>query len=525
LSLFVAWLLAGCTWTGFGFKASGAEMPRLKEALALRAGMVVADVGAGKGQLTLALAAAVGPDGHVFSTEIDPERLRGLREMVAEAKLGNVTVVEARASESGLPDGCCDAIVLRRVYHHLSDPGAINASLLRALRPNGLLAVIDFPPPPLFSRGSAGVPAQEVVDEVTASGFHLLRLSQDWPGRGPLGSYCALFRKPAPHAGETVPVPQAARVDAPAAMTFVREEGLQSSGRLWIDADAACGHSARTDPDDCLAIALLAHATRTWIAGISTVAGNAPHEVVERTTRELAAHLSAEVGRALPVHIGHQGLMAALEEGPLIVAALGPLTNLAAALDARPELRPRVVRVVAVMGRRPGHIFHPAESAGGGMFFGHGPVFRDFNFQTDVGAAARIVALGVPLTLVPYDAARRIEISEADLDRLAARGGAAAWIAERSRAWLAYWREDIGRQGFFPFDLLAAAYVVEPRWFGCADVQAWIGPDPTLFWRPIAFLVGQSNVRPLKPRAHGSARYCADVSAGIGPWLVDRLAR
>jgi SAM-dependent methyltransferase len=199
LSLFIVVMLAGCTWTGFGFKASGQEMPRLKEALVLRAGMVVADVGAGKGQLTLALASAVGPEGRVFSTEIDPQRLLALRKMVAEAQLGNITVVEAGASESGLPDNCCDAIVLRRVYHHLSDPGATNASLFRALRPNGLLAVIDFPPPPLFSRGSPGVPAQDVVDEVTANGFRLLRVSSDWPGRGPLGSYCALFRKPPPH--------------------------------------------------------------------------------------------------------------------------------------------------------------------------------------------------------------------------------------------------------------------------------------------------------------------------------------
>jgi SAM-dependent methyltransferase len=55
-------------------------------------------------------------------------------------------------SESGLPAACCDAIVLRRVYHHLSDPAAINASLLPSLRPGGLLAVIDLPPPPFFSR-------------------------------------------------------------------------------------------------------------------------------------------------------------------------------------------------------------------------------------------------------------------------------------------------------------------------------------------------------------------------------------
>jgi hypothetical protein len=55
--------------------------------------------------------------------------------VVVAAQLGNVTVLEAHRGDAGLPPNCCDAIVLRRVYHHLSDPSGINASLLRSLRP------------------------------------------------------------------------------------------------------------------------------------------------------------------------------------------------------------------------------------------------------------------------------------------------------------------------------------------------------------------------------------------------------
>jgi ubiquinone/menaquinone biosynthesis C-methylase UbiE len=188
---------AGCgSWTGFGFRADGREMPRLRQALTLETATVVADVGAGKGELTLALARAVGPSGHVFSTEIDPGRLRHLRDAVVAAKLDNVTVVEAYSSETGLPPNCCDAIVLRRVYHHLTDPSGINASLLRSLRPGGVLAIIDFPPPFFMSRGHLGVPAEIVISEVVSSGFQVLRVVDDWPGRGPLESYCVVFRKP-----------------------------------------------------------------------------------------------------------------------------------------------------------------------------------------------------------------------------------------------------------------------------------------------------------------------------------------
>ena len=188
---------AGCgSWSGGGFRADGPEMPRLRQVLTLETGKVVADVGAGEGGLTVALAREVGSTGRVFSTEIDPERLRGLREAVAAARLDNVTVVEASIGQTGLPSNCCDAIVLRRVYHHLADPKGINDSLLRSLRPGGVLAVIDFPPPFFLGRGSFGVPAKAVIGEVTASGFQLIRVSDDWPGRGPLGSYAVLFRKP-----------------------------------------------------------------------------------------------------------------------------------------------------------------------------------------------------------------------------------------------------------------------------------------------------------------------------------------
>ena len=193
IALVLALLCAGCgNWGGFGFRADGPEMPRLRQVLALKEGMVVADVGAGKGELTLALAREVGPGGRVFSTEIDPARLRRLR----EAALGNVIVVQAQSRETGLPPNCCDAIVLRRVYHHLTEPSSINASLLKSLRPGGVLVIIDLPPPFSWLRGSLGVPAQVVTDEVRAGGFELAELISDWPGRGPLESYCAVFRKP-----------------------------------------------------------------------------------------------------------------------------------------------------------------------------------------------------------------------------------------------------------------------------------------------------------------------------------------
>ncbi|MFZ1102746.1 MAG: methyltransferase domain-containing protein, partial [Hyphomicrobiaceae bacterium] len=110
MTIVVALLLAGLlaaigtalsNWTGFGFNPGGPEMLRLREALALRPGMSVADVGTGKGQLTLALAREVGPAGRVFATDIDAERVAALRAAVEKDKLRNVVLVQAKPRETG----------------------------------------------------------------------------------------------------------------------------------------------------------------------------------------------------------------------------------------------------------------------------------------------------------------------------------------------------------------------------------------------------------------------------------------
>lgn len=165
------------------------DATRLAEALGLRAGMVVADVGAGAGDWAVAIAPLVQPGGRVFATEIDTGRLASIRRAVEEAGLANVTIIEARADDTGLPDACCDAAFLRHVYHHLTDPGATLASLARALKPGGQLAVIDFeaswggtPAGVPDDRGGHGMPVALLEEELRRAGFAPIHTRRDWSG-------------------------------------------------------------------------------------------------------------------------------------------------------------------------------------------------------------------------------------------------------------------------------------------------------------------------------------------------------
>ncbi len=58
----------------------------------------------------MALAAEIGPSGHVYATDIGPDALEQIRARVAAAELRNVTILQARARDTGLPTSCCDVV-------------------------------------------------------------------------------------------------------------------------------------------------------------------------------------------------------------------------------------------------------------------------------------------------------------------------------------------------------------------------------------------------------------------------------
>lgn len=163
-----------------------ADAARLVGALQLEAGQTIADIGAGGGQLAVALARTVGPAGRVYATELEESRRRDIRDAAESAGLTNVTVLEAHATGTNLPEQCCDALVLRRVYHHIGSPVRMNASLLASLKPGGLLAIIDFEPDSAESpdpNGRAagnqhGVTSETVARELGQAGFEVVAVER-----------------------------------------------------------------------------------------------------------------------------------------------------------------------------------------------------------------------------------------------------------------------------------------------------------------------------------------------------------
>lgn len=180
-----------------------AEAPKLVDVLELKPGMTVADVGSGGGAMTVVLGKRIGT-GRVFATDVTASALRQTREYVKKEGLTNVTVIEGAQAATNLPDACCDAVFLRNVFHHVTEPVPFNKSLYASLKPGGRLAIIDFPPEKgskLFqgvpaNRGGHGIPVSVLVDEMQSAGFTHVRTIDNWPdGDKKINVFLALFRK------------------------------------------------------------------------------------------------------------------------------------------------------------------------------------------------------------------------------------------------------------------------------------------------------------------------------------------
>ena len=192
--------LVAFTGTAHAQDEFASDARRLVPAIQLHEGQTVADIGAGGGQLAVELAREVGPSGRVYATELEEDRRRDISKAAKSAGLKNVEVLEARATSTNLPERCCDALVMRRVYHHIGNPSLMNASMLASLKPGGFLAIIDFPPDSAESADpngrdegeQHGVTSATVARELGEAGFEVVTVEK---GEGS-DRYMVVARRP-----------------------------------------------------------------------------------------------------------------------------------------------------------------------------------------------------------------------------------------------------------------------------------------------------------------------------------------
>ncbi|HEV2852673.1 MAG TPA: class I SAM-dependent methyltransferase [Thermoanaerobaculia bacterium] len=114
------------------------------QAMELRKGMNVAEIGAGTGFFSRRLAKAVGPTGKVYAEDIQPEMLDLLKQYAAKEGIKNIIPVLGTETDPKLPLGKIDRVLLVDVYHEFQKPEPMLAALRKVLAPGGTITLVEY---------------------------------------------------------------------------------------------------------------------------------------------------------------------------------------------------------------------------------------------------------------------------------------------------------------------------------------------------------------------------------------------
>lgn len=194
------WVVALCCAPALLVAQSRADQEKQREqwqrvsdifqAMDVRSGARVADVGAGDGFFTSRLATAVGTTGHVFAVDIADSQLDRLRRRLAEEGHGNVTVIKGTSTDPHLPTGTLDAALIINAYHEMPEHQAVLEAIRAALKPTGRLVIVE----PISDTRRAATRTDQIreheiapefaLQDARAAGLRIIGLEDPFTTRG-----------------------------------------------------------------------------------------------------------------------------------------------------------------------------------------------------------------------------------------------------------------------------------------------------------------------------------------------------
>ncbi|MCD6574605.1 class I SAM-dependent methyltransferase [Candidatus Aerophobetes bacterium] len=146
------------------------------EAIALKPGQIIADIGAGGGYFSLRFAKIVGREGKVYAVDVNPDFLEFIKNSAKEKKLNNVITKLTTENRLDLPEKSLDFIFMRNITHHISNRVKYFENLKKFLKPDGRVIIIEYKPGKSLSfRGIFGhhVAKEIIVREMEEAGYLL----------------------------------------------------------------------------------------------------------------------------------------------------------------------------------------------------------------------------------------------------------------------------------------------------------------------------------------------------------------
>ena len=148
---------------------------KIMDIIGIKAGMFVAEVGAGGGRVAVRVARRVGPGGRVYANDITDSAIAYMRQRIQRENIQNMEVVKGTLTDPLLPKGKFDAVYLTFTYRHLDKPVEVLRNIAPSLKPGGVMAIIDS------KRYNREPSTNEIIKDAGLAGFKLTKLETVLP--------------------------------------------------------------------------------------------------------------------------------------------------------------------------------------------------------------------------------------------------------------------------------------------------------------------------------------------------------
>jgi ubiquinone/menaquinone biosynthesis C-methylase UbiE len=154
---------------------------RVMATVGVEPGMVIGEVGAGRGYFTFKLSDRVGRSGRIYANDINPNVLRSLRERCERNGVGNIETIIGEVESPLFPASALDMVFIVNAFHDLAKPVALLNNIIPSLKPGASVVILDRDPAKYRDPYGHFLTKDEVLDKIEASDFELDRIETFLP--------------------------------------------------------------------------------------------------------------------------------------------------------------------------------------------------------------------------------------------------------------------------------------------------------------------------------------------------------
>lgn len=111
--------------------------------IGIKPGMIIGEVGAGRGRYTVQIASRIGPSGMIYANDIEEDYLRSIEKRCIDHGLTNVKTVLGGLTDPKLPPAALDIVIMVNVVHCLAEPVTLFRNIKKSLKPDGVIAIVE----------------------------------------------------------------------------------------------------------------------------------------------------------------------------------------------------------------------------------------------------------------------------------------------------------------------------------------------------------------------------------------------